>query len=366
MIAATFFDGRSTRPHPVTLQVEGNFLHVIGANLRRVEVLGALRFTAAYAHAPSRVDLPGNGSLEIADPQAFLELRRRAGRDRGRVEHLETSLRYALLSVVIIVLAGAAGYIWGIPLAAEVIVDRMPRSYDAQLGGDELKQLARFGMIGPDRVATAREKQLTQRFAQLSQGVGVDYHVVYRSFKGGPNAFALPDGTILVSDQMIALAKDDDAMMFVMAHELGHLRYRHGIKSLARTTLTSIIMSWYVGDLSSALAVTTAGLINLSYSRQAEAQADAFGRKLLHEHGVSTKPAAALFKTLEAMPPVNAFKDSQHEASSSANAKHEAGSSADAKQVAAKAPIPKTSLPSYLNSHPPTEDRARLLEQDQD
>jgi Zn-dependent protease with chaperone function len=353
VITATYFDGTSTRPHAVTVEADGDFLHIAGDNLRRVEVLRALRFTAAYAHAPSRVDLPGGASLEVPDITEFLSLRKRAGKDQSMVERFEASLRYAVLATLVIIAASAAAYIWGIPLAAELVVDRMPRQYDAQIAGNELEQLERFGMIGAEHALTPREKLLTQRFAALSSTVGINYRLVFRSFKGGPNAFALPDGTILVSDEIEAASKDDDALLFVMAHELGHVRYRHGIKLLARTTLTSIIMSWYVGDVSSALALAAGGIINLSYSRQAESQADEFGRKLLHANGLSTKPAAALFKTLEAMPPVHLFGD-----------KHGAGSSADAAKTDTNKPQHKASLPSYLNTHPPTEERERLLEED--
>ncbi len=390
MTAATFFDGRSTRPHAVTLQVTDGFLHITGADVRRVEVLRALKFTVAYAHAPSRVELPGGATLEMASSEAFLELRALCGKAPRLVERFEASARYALLALVLILLAGAAGYLWGVPLAADLIVEHAPRSLDASIARGSLEQLEQFGIIKPEGPLTPREKRLSQRFGALSARTGVPYHLQFRSFVGGPNAFALPDGTIVVSSEIEGLSDNDDALLFVMGHELGHLRYRHGMKSLARATMTSIIMSWYVGDVSNALAIATAGIANLSYSRQAEAEADHFSAHLLHSNGLSTRPAAELFRAMESyVPPEpqaarrnganDAAADAGHAATSGnpadGNGKAEAPGSAAAQAAAssgaaAQRPVPRRAphphLPSYLSTHPATEDRIKALEEDKD
>ncbi len=390
MTAAIYFDGKSTRPHAVTLQATDGFLHITGAQVRRVEVLRALKFTVAYAHAPSRVELPGGATLEMASSSEFLELRALCGKAPRLVERLESSAKYALVALVLILLAGAAGYMWGVPLAADLIVEHAPRSLDASIARGSLKQLEQFGIIKPEQPLTAREKRLSQRFAKLTASTEVPYHLQFRSFVGGPNAFALPDGTIVVSSEIEALSDNDDALLFVMGHELGHLRYRHGMKSLARATMTSIIMSWYVGDVSNALAIATAGVANLSYSRQAESEADHFSAHLLHANGLSTKPAAELFRAMENyVPPVpqvvrkdgvtGAAKDAPQAgadaATSSASGKAGAVNSGTPEATAsgdgaAHRPAPRRAphphLPSYLSTHPATEDRIKALEEDKD
>ena len=378
MIAAIFFDGKSTRPYAVSLEVADGFLHISSKEVRRVEVLRALKFTVAYAHAPSRVELPDGATLEITDGAAFLELRALCNKAPGMVERFEASGRYALLALVMILLSGAVAYLWGVPLAADLIVEHAPRSLDTRIAQGSLEQLERLGIILPEQPLSEREKRLSQRFAALTSKIDVPYHLQFRSFVGGPNAFALPDGTIVVSSEIEGLSDNDDALLFVMGHELGHLRYRHGMKSLARATMTSIIMTWYVGDVSNALALATAGIANLSYSRQAESEADHFSARLLHANGLSTKPAAELFRAMENyVPPdveagagrVQHKKDANQQADSSAPAaeKPEASSSADKPQ---KRPTPRRSvhvhLPTYLSTHPATEERIKALEDDKD
>ncbi len=370
MTIATYFDGRSTRAYVVQLAVEGEFLHITGDGVRRIEVLRGLRFTVAYAKAPSRVDLPGGASLEIADPNGFLALRLASGGGPSLVERLEASLRYALAALGVILLAGISAYVWGVPIAADLIVEHAPRSLDARLAKGSIDQLESFGWIGPEEPLTARERTLSTRFAELAAPTGVSYHLIFRSFKGGPNAFALPDGTILMSKEIEDLTDNDDALLFVLGHELGHLRYRHGIKGLARATMTSMIMMWYVGDVSSAVAVATAGVANLSYSRSAEAEADRFGSHLLHQNGLSTKPAAVLFEEMEVWVPKK--KESllpdwvKKIPGASKRDDNTSGTSGDVTSDKNEAPHKRPMIPTYLSTHPATAERIKMLEQDKE
>jgi Zn-dependent protease with chaperone function len=393
--SAIYFDGRSTRAHPVEVTVVQDFVHITGDSVRRIEVLRALRFTVAYAHAPSRVDLPDGASLEVSDAAGFLSLRMASGQAPSRVERLESSLRYAVVALFVILLAGVSAYIWGIPIAADLIVEHAPRSIDARVARGSLEQLQQLGWIGAEEPLTPREVTLSGRFAALADPIGVPYHLVFRTFKGGPNAFALPDGTILISKEIEGLSDNDDAVLFVMCHELGHLRYRHGMKSLARATMTSVIMMWYVGDVSSAVALATAGVANLSYSRSAESEADHFSSQLLHQHGLSTKPAAELFRQMEAyVPPKGeglfpdwtkklpgARKDEDKKPDAGGEDKKPDAGGEDKKADAggddnnakgagvekqSRKPGQRPKIPTYLSTHPATADRIKMLEEDKD
>ena len=48
--------------------------------------------------------------------------------------------------------------------------------------------------------------------------------------KFGANAFALPSGKIIVTDQLASLLNDEQ-IVGVLAHELGHVVYRHGMRA---------------------------------------------------------------------------------------------------------------------------------------
>jgi Zn-dependent protease with chaperone function len=336
VIQALFFDGKSTVATPVALRVDGGLLHIQAAGWQRCERAESLEFTPPYARSAARVNLP-DGALCEVPPGDFLGLRRALAKPPGLIELIESRWRYALLSLAVIAACVASVYVWGIPIAVGMIVERAPRTLDSHFGKSTLTQLESYGLIGPKRAATPREERLSRRFAQLAGGTAVPYQLDFRDFPAGPNAFALPDGTILMSSEIEALTQNDDALMFVLAHELGHLYYRHGVKLLARATLTSILITWYAGDVSNALALATVGVLNLRYSREAEAQADAFAIARLRAAHIPTRPAADLFRAMQ--------KTSSK------------GGEGKPRKFAVEPP-------DYLSSHPATKDRIRLLDSD--
>ncbi len=73
-----------------------------------------------------------------------------------------------------------------------------------------------------------------------------DYQIIFRQSKIVANAFVLPYGQVLVNDQLVRLLSDDDALMCVLAHELGHLQRRHLMRRLVQgsavgATVTSLV-----------------------------------------------------------------------------------------------------------------------------
>ncbi len=49
----------------------------------------------------------------------------------------------------------------------------------------------------------------------------------------GANAFALPSGIVVMTDELVELAKTDDELVAVLAHEIGHVRGRHALRQTA-------------------------------------------------------------------------------------------------------------------------------------
>ncbi|MBL1406478.1 MAG: M48 family metallopeptidase, partial [Rhizobiales bacterium] len=86
----------------------------------------------------------------------------------------------------------------------------------------------------------------------------------------GPNAFALPGGTVIFTDQIIELAENDDELAGVVAHEIGHVTYKHGLKQIYRVLGVGFMIGVIGGDSSQLIdeVVTQAALIqNFSYTR---------------------------------------------------------------------------------------------------
>jgi predicted Zn-dependent protease len=84
----------------------------------------------------------------------------------------------------------------------------------------------------------------------------------------------------------------------VLAHEAGHLHYKHSLRLVIKAGITGIIVGYLIGDLSSFVATTAHRLLSLSYSRQFEEQADDYAILLLHKNKISTIPLAQMLEKI--------------------------------------------------------------------
>jgi Zn-dependent protease with chaperone function len=137
---------------------------------------------------------------------------------------------------------------------------------------------------------------------------------------------ALPSGMIVVTDELIALARDDRELLGVLAHEAGHVERRHGIRLVLQHSALGLLAAWLVGDVTSLLAVAPATLLQAKYSRDFEREADSYAADLLRARGISPGMLADLLERLEQVQPG-----------------------------------PSSTVLSYASSHPATEERLDAL-----
>ncbi|MDO5667242.1 MAG: M48 family metalloprotease [Alcaligenaceae bacterium] len=121
------------------------------------------------------------------------------------------------------------------------------------------------------------------------------------------NAFALPNGGIRVYSGLMDKMTDDE-LLYVVGHEVGHVVKGHS-KQQTRTKMLSSAALQAVSSSGSpvaALSNSVVGqlghqLINAQYSQAHEYEADAYGLKVLKEHGKGKDPAVTALRKLAAM-----------------------------------------------------------------
>src|SRR5262249_37360344 len=113
---------------------------------------------------------------------------------------------------------------------------------------------------------------------------------------GMPNAFALPGGRIYLLDGLLQRARSPDELAGILAHELGHVQHRDGMRRLIQTGGTSFLFGLLFGDVTGAGAVifVSRSMLDASYSRDAERNADAFAVGVMHKLGRSPTPSGEL------------------------------------------------------------------------
>ncbi|TAH12571.1 MAG: hypothetical protein EAZ11_05250 [Curvibacter sp.] len=158
--------------------------------------------------------------------------------------------------------------------------------------------------LGRKHAGRAEQARITQAFtdavAHQSTADQRPWKLVFRQSKIGPNALALPGGTILMTDEMVALVNaDTQVLTAVLAHELGHVQQRHGLRMLVQATVLGAVGAVVLGDFSTLLAAVPALLGQAHYSREAEREADAHAVKVLKDAGLSPLHMVTLFEALE-------------------------------------------------------------------
>lgn len=105
------------------------------------------------------------------------------------------------------------------------------------------------------------------------------------------NAVALPGGRVLVFDGLLKQINSPDTLAGVLGHEIGHVRERHVMQAMLREFGISMVLSGFKSGVTNTLGRMTA----LSYSREAESEADVWARASLAQASISPVPTANFF-----------------------------------------------------------------------
>jgi len=311
MTAAHYFDGRSARQHLVDLSATDGAIRLHGAGLARSYPLAATRLAEPFAHAPTVLYFGDGSHAEVQDPAVRPALAAALGYRKPWVVRWQEHTFAAVVALVLLVLLIASAWHWGIPAAAERLSARVPPSADQALGQNALALLQRQGILQPSGLAPDQQAALQgilQRIEPAAPRIPLRL-LSAAAPRLGPNALAFPDGTIVITDELVrtVLGKDGHdidadaaaALAGVLAHEVGHVEQRHSVRSITRSSLTAALSATLFGDFSAVAAGLPALLGNMEYSRDMELAADDYAASALHAHGIPTAPLADLFDHLD-------------------------------------------------------------------
>ena len=298
-VPAVYYDGRSSRRHEVTVDVTDGALYVRGTDFERREPLSALRIGERFGNGPRLLHLPDGAILEIRDHAGLSLIMTGTGLKPDAVEFWQESWRIAVAAMAVVVLSAVLGYLYGLPIVADVMATRTPDAVTRQLSESTLEALdGRW--LEPSSLDPARQAALQSRFEALDFGNGEPLPALEFRHGGslGANAFALPDGTIVVLDELVALVEDDDDLNAVLAHELGHVQHRHGLKMLLQGSVVALTMTAWLGDVSTLLALLPTAVLQSRYSRAFETEADDYAMQLLKARHIDPARLATMLERL--------------------------------------------------------------------
>jgi Zn-dependent protease with chaperone function len=318
LIRARWFDGRSSRAREVLLALEAGpqgpvlQLHVLdlghGAARRfeHDEVEWPPQWSAGRPPVRLTVALRGHGSVEIDQPQAWQAALAAAGARPSLAQRMQTRWPVLLGVLAVAVVGLVAFFRYGTPWAAAQLTRHVPLGWELSLSQQALAQVDQR-WLQPSRLPPERQAALRERFAELLShlapalkrypGYAPRYELQFR--RGlGPNAFALPGGTLVMTDELVEGAAHhglpDDALLGVLAHEIGHVEHRHGTRLVVEQGVLNVGLGLALGDVSNMVAMTSTLLTGLAYRRQHESESDCFALALMARAQRPTAPMAEL------------------------------------------------------------------------
>ncbi len=116
------------------------------------------------------------------------------------------------------------------------------------------------------------------------------------------NAFALPGGKIFVYSEIIKNLNTYEEFAALLGHEISHVSNQHSLKSICRTTASSLLIVCLFGDasgISSGILQQADQFKQLDYSRELETQADDKGYELMLQNKISPKGMLDLLNLLK-------------------------------------------------------------------
>jgi len=372
LIRARWYDGRSSQAQPVMVVLvpgprgPGLRLQPLNANTAVQEFAHPqVTWPEVWGNAPRKgplvADLQGAGSLEIDDHAAWQHALAAAGNRPALAQRMQTQWPVLLGVLAVAAVALWAFYRWGTPWAATQLTRHVPVAWEAALTEQALKQIDTTE-LKPSQLPPERQAALRQGFEALATkvdpalrrypGYTPPLTLLFRSGMDA-NAFALPGGTVVMTDGLAEAAAKaglpDDALLGVLAHELGHVMHRHTTRMLVEQGVLNVGLGLALGDVSSVVSMGTSLLTGLAYRRNHETEADCFALALMQRAQLPTAPMGTLLLAIESAQ--HGGKDANKEAD-------------QAPDAAAGKPAEKGAW-EWLSSHPDTRQRALRLQQGQ-
>jgi Zn-dependent protease with chaperone function len=279
------------------------------------------------------------------------------------IHYWERNKKLILLSVMSLVSFTYLLVIFGIPLMSRSLAHALPASVSVKLAGEVLQTLD-DRVFSPTQLSEQRQQQLREQFNSLNGGLNeFQFKIHFRKGNAiGANAFALPDGAVVMTDELVALADNDLELESVMLHEIGHVVHRHALRLLIENSSAALVLIWLTGDIeasSSWFAALPTILLQSGYSRDVEREADSYALERMLASGISPQYFADMMKKLNP----DATSDNVAQEKAAQEKDNQEPSTAEVENDSDQSQGDSHHWLDYISSHPATASRIRRFEE---
>ncbi len=311
---ADYYDGISPRAKRVLVTIDnGHFIFTVSSTSADEALTNqAFKFQiiactvqAKLGSGKRLIDLPDDSRLETDFKDLERYLPAKPSNNFWQLVHYAETHKL-VIAVAFICIAASSFWLlqFGVPVLAKYAAMATPMSVENDLGQQTLETLdhKRLGYFEPTRVPIEKQQDIKTALDNMCIKTAncPAYQLNFRKSPViGANAFALPGGYMVITDELIALTINNDEITAVLAHELGHVKGRHALRQTLQGTVSGLILIAITGDVSSIASGFPALMLNMSYTRDLETEADIYALQSLKAACIPTKSFATLLLRLE-------------------------------------------------------------------
>lgn len=301
-IEAIYFDGQSSAAHQITIDFDETTDQLLLKTAEESISTWHLE-DLAYERYNNIIDIRNkkfSGAILRVNDTEFIHRLYENIQQNGGVDIHTRLLNLGLSRIIVIAIfllsLVVLSYFYVLPPVAEKTAMLLPESFDNEMGDAFMN-----AFLDENDIDSFKTKQLELFVSELelNNSKPLQFAVVKSD---QVNAFALPNGQIVIYSAIIDNMESPDELVALIGHEASHVNERHSIKMLCRNLAGYFIVSLLLSDVNGIMAVLADNaqqLHSLSFSRKFEQEADEKGLKIMMDNHVNPNGMARLFKQLE-------------------------------------------------------------------
>ena len=284
----TLFLAPADSPHVIAVTIDHVLPKIAGGDLR-------LRLSTGDV-----MRLPSHGDTTLLE--RFFPRPARLG---SRLSRFEAVGWRGILVLSILFLAALAGLRFAIVPAGDLLARSLPDSLVERASGLVLAQLD-MTVLDDSQLPDTTRQRLTAGFDQMRRLAAPEFADTRLHFRHGPamgpNAFALPGNDVVLLDELVTFADDEDVVLAVLAHEFGHVTERHALRHVMRSAVVAIGVGMMLGaeeTIMEEIVGFGGNLVLSGHSRAFELEADDVSADWMRRLGRDTDALPRFFRKLQ-------------------------------------------------------------------
>ena len=352
-IKGYYLDGETSRQHVATLEYnlvakgaikllidtpqvadETELANTIKLTKEKRVLYKEIKISSRLGNTPREISFENNQLFVTEDNDGIDQMNEYFGQKNSLIHRFESKMTSVIVASVLTIAIIWGVVVYGIPKSAKIIANKMPSVITEQFGStlDVLDETV-FDPSELSEIEQNRVRELVAPF--LSQHDDLQAKLNFRSGMKA-NALALPNGDIVFTDDFVNMVENDEQLLAVLFHELGHLKHKHLARRVLQDSMITLMVILITGDIETIDLLTGLPtlILDLSYSREFEIEADTYALEQLHQSNIELESFSSVMLLLEEY-----YRDEYEEDSYSQE------------------------IPNFLMTHPATKDRVLMTEE---